>query len=150
MRKYFLLSAVALLAATTANATTDYAEVTAKATIEVAGTLECGDMNFGTIVVKSGRTESTTITMDENGASFDENHILSVTDDSISWCTSDYIDAEGSSFFGDTTVTLTGDNGTLSVDIIDYNYGDIYSKLTIPANVKAGTYTGTFTVTLTY
>ena len=33
MRKYFLLGAVALMAATSANATTDYAEVTARATI---------------------------------------------------------------------------------------------------------------------
>ena len=36
MRKYFLLSALALMISGTANATTDYAEVTAKSTIEVA------------------------------------------------------------------------------------------------------------------
>jgi len=53
MRKYFLLSAIALLAATNVNATTDYAEVTARAKIEVANTFECDDVDWGTIVVKA-------------------------------------------------------------------------------------------------
>jgi len=59
MRKYFLLSAVALLATSTANATTDYAEVTAKATIEVATEFTCDEINWGTIVVKANNPDFT-------------------------------------------------------------------------------------------
>ena len=75
MRKYFLLGATVLLAVNTANATTDYAEVTAKATIEVARQFECTDFDFGTIVIKENNPE-TTVVIGDGFEEYDESIIL--------------------------------------------------------------------------
>ena len=53
MRKYFLLSAIALLAASNTNAATDYANIELTAKVEHANTLTCTPLNFGTIVLSS-------------------------------------------------------------------------------------------------
>ncbi|MBE6451063.1 MAG: DUF4402 domain-containing protein [Alphaproteobacteria bacterium] len=162
MRKYFLTTAVALLCATTANATTDYAEVTAKATIEVAGTFECSDLDFGTIVVKSGRTENTIVSIsDYNGEVFDKEHVLSISDWKSAICTGINNGTAGNASVPP-SVELTGSNGTLYASLhyahnSDSNYDDtggfyyeIDASLTIPKDVKSGEYTGTFTITRTY
>ncbi|MBQ8870868.1 MAG: DUF4402 domain-containing protein [Alphaproteobacteria bacterium] len=159
MRKYFLLSAVAILAATNVNATTDYAEVTAKATIEVAGTFECSDLDFGTIVVKQGNAESIVtafMSYDENEdfiqASSKSGDIISVSGASTASC--GYIDDYHTPSGVDipTSVTLIGNNGsmTAALKMSDESWFYIDGTLTIPANVKAGEYTGSFTVTATY
>jgi len=153
MRKYFLLSAVALMAATTANATTDYAEVTAKATIEVAGTFSCSDMNFGTIVVKQQNAE-TTISYGEGleNTRYDKTSILSVTNVSNSLCSTLTTEDTGVSFPESIELTANGK----STKLIYYPEMDIeyapsfYGILKIPAQVQAGEYTGSFTVTHTY
>ncbi|MBQ2810542.1 MAG: hypothetical protein IJF12_00055, partial [Alphaproteobacteria bacterium] len=141
-----LFSAVALLATSTANATTDYAEVTAKATIEVAGTFECDDIDFGNIVVKQNNRAVTvnnddTIWADGEGI----NDIISFSlSDNIVSCT-----ASVSEEYNE-TVTLKNDNGDkMSLNVYGYGAG-LASALYIPANVKAGEYTGSFTVTVTY
>ena len=147
MRKYFLLSAVALLVATSANATTDYAEVTAKATIEVATKFSCDNIDYGTIVVK------------QNNASFVIDAELGVVDDTnslISW-SGDWgitgVSTCGITFDDDfnENVTLKNNNGdkiTLSV-YSRYDDSFLISALRIPAQVKPGEYTGSFTVTVT-
>ena len=154
MRKYFLLTSAALLAASTANATTDYAEVTAKATIEVAGTFEFSDLDFGTIVVKQ-QNEEIILNCDRDRcaarsddfisqkgyapAKTDENNVAS-----IPW--------EDGLYFDD--ITLQGTKGgELTVSNVFGNayggYGAIAGTLIIPSKVVADDYTGTFTVVIT-
>ena len=158
MRKYFLISAVALLATTTANATTDYAEVTAKATIEVAGTFECYDIDFGTIVVKQNNEE---FIIDWEGKSSSDNLIsVSELQPGVTLCSDYWEDPElgdmvDDHYFPDNLtlddVILKNTNGdTLTlVNMRTENYS-IYTDLKIPAKVKPGDYTGTFTVSHTY
>ena len=143
MRKYFLLSAVAMLITTTANATTDYAEVTAKATIEVAGTFSCPEIDFGTIVVKQGNEEF--VISDNTSESED---LISMSGYSnISVCDNEQaIDNLESS-----TELTSAEGNKLSLNIVtNTDSEDIHTELTIPANVKPGEYTGSFTVTATY
>ena len=147
MRKYFLLSAVALLATSTANATTDYAEVTAKATIEVAGTFTCGDINWGTIVVKQNNKETYIDLLIETSSEAGPD-VLSYEPISEG---GSYCDLSQSAHYEyDKDITLTSDEGnTMTASV--YNEGEkLGGKLNIPANVKAGDYTGSFTVTATY
>jgi len=135
MRKYFLLSAVALLATSTANATTDYAEVTAKATIEVAGTFDCPEIDFGKIVVKQNNAESRVY---EGGP---EGDIISVEKNpELLQCTfnSEKIDLVAH-------MSLT--NPEAPGKVITLNYEGGYT-LIIPANITAGEYTGTTTMTV--
>ena len=162
MRKYFLLSAVALLATSTANATTDYAEVTAKATIEVAGQLDCtNSIDFGTIVVKANNAEST-VNFDLGSFTGD---ILSVSaftnpDNFVEGsyngavgCDVTTDGVEGATYSippstklknGEKEMTLTLDTGQ------DADFLYITPKLTVPQKVTAGDYIGAFTGTATY
>jgi len=146
MRKYFLLSAVALLATTTANATTDYAEVTAKATIEVVREVTCGDLNFGTIVVKQNN-EASTITLGVNSPTINGNGIISSTTQYAPFCD---LNLAMNANMPD-SVTLTNENGeTMTVNNIGVtNDEQIAATLNIPSNVSAGTYTGSFTLVYT-
>ncbi|MBQ2810533.1 MAG: DUF4402 domain-containing protein [Alphaproteobacteria bacterium] len=147
MRKYFLLSAVALLTATSANATTDYAEVTAKATIEVAGTFECSDIDFGTIVVKQGNED---IYLSSNGTSMSDD-LISVSGDGNFSCSSSYLNLDNLLEIEDVSLTNeSGDTLTLTNLALDVSLGYIGRDLIIPADVKAGDYTGSFTIILTY
>ena len=149
MRKYFLLSAVALLTATTANATTDYAEVTARATIEVAGTLDCTDLDFGTIVVKQNNKD-TYVDVDpfSTGITFGTD-IIKVTGSGMSYCTSDndYLDVLTTN---EISLVSEETDDVLTVQITNHDQTELSGYLSIPANVKAGEYTGSFTVTQTY
>ena len=147
MRKYFLFSAVALMISSTVNATTDYAEVTAKATIEVAGTFECSDLDFGTIVVKQNNQSASVSLEDLDNGDIAYDDIISYKDYSWAHCShSNYLD-------GPTSVTLRGTNtdNVINVSRIDIS-GDntIDATLNIPAKVVADEYTGSFTVTATY
>ncbi|MBQ2811252.1 MAG: DUF4402 domain-containing protein [Alphaproteobacteria bacterium] len=165
MRKYFLLSAVALLATTTANAGTDYAEVTAKATIEVAAQGSCSNLNFGTIVVKANNAESTVkitqLHADDTATVTTTGDILSVSDAVASIC-----DFEGDELMGiqdwddleiPSTVTLNGPSGNITATLEQaYNpAGEEYLRLiggtlTIPAKILAGDYIGAFTASIVW
>ncbi|MBE6450854.1 MAG: hypothetical protein E7016_02690 [Alphaproteobacteria bacterium] len=144
MRKYFLLSAVALMISGTANATTDYAEVTAKATIEVAGTFTCEDLDFGTIVVKQNNSVMSLVAPGSTSESLPEG-IISVSGSGVAMC-------DGTSFSdGKISLDLKNENNQTMNLLVDKVAGDtLVGTLTIPTEVKAGTYTGSFTVTQTY
>ncbi|MBQ2811199.1 MAG: DUF4402 domain-containing protein [Alphaproteobacteria bacterium] len=147
MRKYFLISAVALLAATNANAAPDYAEVTAKATIEVAGTFECTDMDFGTIVVKQNNKETTLVEnlSESKSMGYNVDDIISISGEGYSRCTTNSSILNVS----EPNITLSNaSNDKLSLSVEDVG-GFLGGTLIIPANVKAGEYTGSFTVTVT-
>jgi len=158
MRKYFLLSAVAMLMTTTANATTDYAEVTAKATIQIANKMECTDLNFGTIVVKQNNAASKLIFDYDafaNGEFTATGDILSYTGMKHTHCLFSSENAEADIDSYERNIILTGENGgTMSVDIelleADTNYADFGGTLNIPEKVTAGTYTGSFGVSTVY
>ncbi|MBQ2811454.1 MAG: hypothetical protein IJF12_04715 [Alphaproteobacteria bacterium] len=148
MRKYFLLSAVALLSATTANATTDYAEVTARATIEVAGTFECDDIDYGTIVVKQNNKEALINSFDTL-----PEDIISISNNNASLISCSVPTSEFNSDIEISDVTLKNEQGdviTLTSIIAESATGNIHSQLLIPNNVKTGEYTGSFTLTYTY
>ena len=150
MRKYFLLSAVALMAATTANATTDYAEVTAKATIQVAGTISCTDFNFGTIVVKNQNEES--VLEVQYNSSYPSGDILSVSNPAGSECSNNLTIGGYQDYTNidiPTVILKNGDN-EMSATFEAANNDGLTGILTIPANVKAGEYTGSITITATY
>ena len=145
MRKYFLLGVAALLATSTANATTDYAEVTAKATIEIAGTFECDDIDFGTIVVKQNNGE---ININDSCKANSDDLISISASDCLSQCRAN--SSFGTTGFDDVTLKNENGNTITLTDIALVDDGTLYSFLNIPANVKAGEYTGSFTVTVTY
>ncbi|MBQ8870809.1 MAG: DUF4402 domain-containing protein [Alphaproteobacteria bacterium] len=151
MRKYFLLSAAALMISSTANATTDYAEVTAKATIQVANTVSCGELDWGTIVIKDGN-EEITIDVDYDGyMSYDSDNIISISGNGYTTCTgytevgSGGIDLESNAIY----LSATGTNKKLTfTPTIDGtgNSSGLGGKLTIPADVDSGEYSATFTL----
>ncbi|MBE6451080.1 MAG: hypothetical protein E7016_03860 [Alphaproteobacteria bacterium] len=152
MRKYFLLSAVALMAATSANATTDYAEVTAKANIQVAKKITCTDVGFDNIVVKENNSA---VTIQHDGG-FPNGDVFSAsftrgrcyngdpeTGEMIS-------DLDGFEFLTN-DIELTATGGSEGVFLSVYTADDeILGNLEIPASVKAGAYEGHFTITKTY
>ncbi|MBQ2810855.1 MAG: hypothetical protein IJF12_01665 [Alphaproteobacteria bacterium] len=169
MRKYFLTCAVALLATSTANATTDYAEVTAKATIQVAGTISCSDMDFGTIVMKANNSATAiggewSYGDDENY--YDRNQILSISNRNInprcvtSIDSSADMDAIAQNVSTPNSIYLTGTKSNDKLTVSDFTVYvddsestmiiDVDSALYIPANITADTYTGSFTLTVTY
>ncbi|MBE6451291.1 MAG: hypothetical protein E7016_04935 [Alphaproteobacteria bacterium] len=166
MRKYFLLSAVAILAATNVNATTDYAEVTARATIEMANEVTCSEFNFGTFVIKKGNGEisfdSSQIGMDElSHLSGDINSLISHSGYTSAVCS--LSDMDNAIIDGATTstnyVTLKGKKSskTLNAELKSGGYmpgssdGVYFSGiLTIPEDIEADEYTGSFTINFTY
>ncbi|MBE6451756.1 MAG: hypothetical protein E7016_07340 [Alphaproteobacteria bacterium] len=160
MRKYFLLSAVALMAASTANATTEYAEVTARATIEVAGSLDCSDMDFGTIVVKQNNVASK-VWSELNGDFPDTQYsgdVLSISDASTCRCNRSSYQQNIYESDATSAITLKGTKDpskTIEVSNIHTVRGgsagfNVFADLDIPPSVAADTYTGTFTVSTVY
>ena len=152
MRKYFLLTSAALLAATSANATTDYAEVTAKATIEVAGSIYCNDIDFGTIVVKQNNEEST-VTMDsDSGNVYTDGDILSVSNSGpYFYCSDgDGMEISGPSLSFPASIVLeNGEVGEMTVNLSLNGAERIDAVLNIPSQVQSGDYSTSFTVTHT-
>ncbi|MBQ2811165.1 MAG: hypothetical protein IJF12_03245 [Alphaproteobacteria bacterium] len=137
MRKYFLLSAVALLATSTANATTDYAEVTAKATIEVATKYGCDELNLGKIVVKKNNTEFTFSDHDQS-----DDNLISVENNIL-----DY-HCEGPFDVIIADIDLTNPDAPDKVIKLHYEGDTAVYNVTIPANITAGEYSGTTTMTI--
>ena len=154
MRKYFLLGAVAMLATSTANATTDYAEVTAKATIEVAsGDLCPGSLTRG-FVIKQNNSEIIANATDRYGAvSSSSSDLISISETDMS------SNGEGFLYCDFVTDNITvpdsvplknGEKSIIFRPEADMDSGTIYGSYTIPANITSGDYIGTFTVTQTY
>ncbi|MBE6451727.1 MAG: DUF4402 domain-containing protein [Alphaproteobacteria bacterium] len=159
MRKYFLLSFAALMAATSANATTDYAEVTAKATIEVAGTFSCDPIDFGTIVLKQGNGEIILHGLD-GAVEGDKASLLSPSEyqsflAECSFVANENIDQ--GNFNLPETIQLTGEDPNNKISMKNTNayptsegYTYVTGSLYIPADAEADTYNGTFTMSVTY
>ncbi|MBE6450514.1 MAG: hypothetical protein E7016_00950 [Alphaproteobacteria bacterium] len=137
MRKYFLLSAVALLAATSANAKTDYAEVTAKATIEVATKYGCDELNLGKIVVKKNNAEFTFSEADQS-----DDNLISVENNILD------LHCEGPLDPIIANIDLKNPDAPDKVIKLNYDGISAWYTVTIPANITAGEYSGTITMTV--
>ena len=148
MRKYFLLSAVAALVASTANATTDYAEVTARAEIQVANESTCDDIDFGTIVVKD---ENDDFTIGYSGITGNgKSDVISVGEyTKYIYCTN----MGDSANIEEETIILKNKTGDeMSLRLIGGRPSDeefaVY--LDVPNSVQPGEYTASFTIAITY
>ncbi|MBE6450485.1 MAG: hypothetical protein E7016_00800 [Alphaproteobacteria bacterium] len=146
MRKYFLLSAVALMAASNVNA--QVGELNVDARVSVADIIECTTLSFGEIVVKLNNQETTIRTF------FDEdmqigNDIISVSGEGKATCQL----SSGSFIYGlsmnDVTLTAGENDSELTFSPVSESGSSaiIYGTLTIPANVESGHYVGSLTVT---
>ena len=154
MRKYFLLSAVALMISGTANAT-DYVQFQASANVSFAKKIECTqNLNFGDIVLDNQYTAERWVDVDsyDIGVTRMSEGVVSVSGAHHAICNADLSDLIG------TTVQLihTEDpsimfNARLSVESYD-TYSYIGGKLDIydldSYYIEAGEYVGTITYIL--
>ncbi|MBE6451830.1 MAG: hypothetical protein E7016_07740 [Alphaproteobacteria bacterium] len=162
MRKYFLLSAAAILAANTANAATAAGVATVQVSAEVTpvSTVSCTELKFGNILLESDWT-SFVIDTDRGCGAQCGTDVIDVIGHQNASCTfstvnvDDYNDATVSVPSG---VTLSGDNGrTLTVGIEPFGGNEIMG--TIDEDVEVfdggpsgifGKYSGSFIATLVY
>ncbi|MBE6451244.1 MAG: hypothetical protein E7016_04700 [Alphaproteobacteria bacterium] len=157
MRKYFLLSAVALLATSTANATTEYAVIEASANIEYVTEITCTDMDFGTIYLKSRDKEI--ILVGDGSFLREENegtNVVNVTGYSPAHCQigdSSFDDESDGYSVNVLSSHLDNDDDSdahLSFGIRNVFGDSIIPHLTIPANAPSGHYSGAMYVMFTY
>jgi len=151
MRKYFLLSAVALLATSNANAEFSdgqyYGIITANASIVNATKVTCTDLDFGRIVLDNQRTTDTTIEISPtNGKITSSDSVISVTNYKMGNCNPISVEGMG----GEIVIDLKNEHGdTINAEITGFekNIGGI---LTIPSDAKDGDYSGSYTVIYFY
>ncbi|MBQ8869780.1 MAG: hypothetical protein IJ019_00205 [Alphaproteobacteria bacterium] len=142
MRKYFLTSAVALLAASNVIAAS-YAEVTANAEVTFAVKSNCSNLEFGNIILDLDTINNNlgaTITIDENGYTASEG-VLRVVDYQISTCDFENVEVPES-------ITLYDGEKELGVSltVLGANSEKIGGTFSFDESVQEGNYTGKFTV----
>ncbi|MBQ2810623.1 MAG: hypothetical protein IJF12_00460 [Alphaproteobacteria bacterium] len=161
MRKYFLLSAAAILAANTANAATAGGTSTVQVSAEVTpvSTVSCTELKFGNILLKSDWTSFIINTENGCGAQCGTD-VLDVVGYENATCTFPNVDVED---YAETilsvpqVVRLSGDNGrTLTIALsIDENHiigtieADAEGSDGGPSGIF-GKYSGSFTASLVY
>ncbi|MBQ8870957.1 MAG: DUF4402 domain-containing protein [Alphaproteobacteria bacterium] len=161
MRKYFLLSAVAMLATSTANATTDFAEMTARATIEYANVFEFTDLNFGTITLATDKYDIELPLSCTGDVEYypSDGAVVNVTgaDAARLKVTSKVPNIDNLILPSDGDVELLGDNGTIVLKNVhkcaesdDGSDLSIGATILIPASTPAGTYVNSFVIMATY
>ncbi|MBQ8870588.1 MAG: hypothetical protein IJ019_04355 [Alphaproteobacteria bacterium] len=144
MRKYFLLSAVALMISGTANARTTFDYMNVSANLIGAEEMTCSDLTFGDIIIKNENKESTI----EAGVGWFETtgDIIQVTGYEAGYCNEAYYPTLESD-----TITLKGpDSTTLTITGVYPEDGYISGTLNIPANVTKGEYSANILVLGTY
>ena len=151
MRKYFLLSTIALLAATNVNAA-NYAqdELVVNAEVAYAVDLNCSALDFGKIIMKVNSTQDSTVTIFDDVDGF-TGDILDVQDGAQAVCE----DVSGEGHMGtieDTSVVLSHESTEDQLSATITQTYDLWlgGTLTIPAGSPSGKYTGTVTVTSTW
>ncbi|MBE6451270.1 MAG: DUF4402 domain-containing protein [Alphaproteobacteria bacterium] len=151
MRKYFLLSAVALLAATNVNATYQAQdELVVNAEVAYAVDLNCSALDFGKIIMKVNPTQDSTVTIFDGVDGF-TGDILDVQGGNQATCDSDKMNSTIGTA-EDTSVVLSHESTAdkLSATITQTYDNWFGGTLTIPAGSPSGKYTGTTTVTVTF
>ncbi|MBE6450949.1 MAG: DUF4402 domain-containing protein [Alphaproteobacteria bacterium] len=154
MRKYFLLSAVAMLMATNANADAVLGTFSATAQIERYNEITCTPLNFGTILYAANATDSVAITIDElNDIYINGDNVKQTGEHSRAECSVANLTMENSVTIipNEEIFSLTDD---LALQDITFAQSDgllfIGGTLTIEPNVFSGTYTGTVGFTAIY
>ncbi|MBE6451360.1 MAG: hypothetical protein E7016_05290 [Alphaproteobacteria bacterium] len=158
MRKYFLTTAVALLATSTANAEALNSTVQVNAKVEYVTDMTCTPLNFGTIYLKSGNSKST-LDLEFMGTT---GNIVEVTGASVGKCNFNPVyDDDG--VYVNPNYIISGlmeeldrlslyDNGEDIVAYVDnirvHGDGNIYAQLTIEGDVPAQSYSGSFSITV--
>ncbi|MBE6450504.1 MAG: hypothetical protein E7016_00895 [Alphaproteobacteria bacterium] len=157
MRKYFLLSVVTLLSATNVMAEALNSSVQVNAKVEYVTDMTCTPLNFGTIYLKSGNSESTldlygmTTTgniVEVDGASIGQCNFNPVYDEDGEPDTPNYMLSGVDSDMG-SVILHSGAEDTIYIDNIRvHGDGKIYAKLTIEGDVPAQSYSGSFSITV--
>ncbi|MBE6451504.1 MAG: hypothetical protein E7016_06040 [Alphaproteobacteria bacterium] len=157
MKKYFILSCVALLATNTVTAATlTTTEISAKGRFVVPTSISCTELKFGALYVKKSDTQNSgtmTATMNSNGTVTMETagaYELMHTGTSATPSTCSDI-PEGATFNADGVVKLSGDS--IYVDNIKYADGKLTGSLNITSDATISqnvTLTGTGTIGFVY
>ncbi|MBE6451768.1 MAG: DUF4402 domain-containing protein [Alphaproteobacteria bacterium] len=156
MKKYFLISAVAILAATNVNAAQyqGYATLTAGAEIKRANEITCTVLNFGTIIVKEDEYGEVYWNSDETiGYS---GGVVSVDGAELAECSvpmgDDYtLTLDQSTLQFDEILVCSEDEKCLLAEIEAVGVdGKIGGFLHIDSDTPAGSYVGNVTVTTIY
>ncbi|MBE6451290.1 MAG: hypothetical protein E7016_04930 [Alphaproteobacteria bacterium] len=151
MRKYFLLSAAALMAATNVNAemsaTADYAQIGVSASVSYATKVECSqDLSFGNVVVNSNITEDQTVRLDPDYRNIEKSSgIADVIDSHVGMCDFDITSLDGQLIGLDSE---SGDGITARLEVFQdtettYNLG---GTLNIYPDATPTSYSATLTV----
>ena len=154
MKKYLILSCVALLATNTANAaTTAAAEISVKGRFIVPTRVSCTELKFGDLYVKKTENSGTmTATMNSNGTvTMDTAGAYELVFDGTTATPSTCSDiAEGTTFNADGIIKLSDDS--VYVDNIKYADGKLTGSLNITpdAIIGNGLLSGSTYVTITY
>ncbi|MBQ2811499.1 MAG: hypothetical protein IJF12_04950 [Alphaproteobacteria bacterium] len=146
MRKYFLLSAVALLATTSANAATDYANMDISVNITYATKINCTqDLSFGQVVIDANATGEQYVDMIEDGFISDKSSgVVSVENSHAGSC-----DFNLPQNLNGKTIELDGGvDGDLLPSVTLHAFDNYLSgRLNIPENyVSGGDYSATITI----
>ena len=152
MRKYFLLSAVALLTATNVNAQTVSGNINLNAEVFYTNEITCAPWNLGTIYLKSGVMEASG-TIDTWGFHKGEGiaNIVGFNDLSCEFGDLDF-DSGVTAILPDAVSLDAGTDSSITLTHLDFDYGRIYADVNISANadeeITNGEYTGSFTFTI--
>ncbi|MBE6451099.1 MAG: DUF4402 domain-containing protein [Alphaproteobacteria bacterium] len=160
MRKHFITTIVALFTATNVNATQSFSgTLTVSATVERTTSMTCEPLNFGTILLPAGSEGQVLVNTDNTT---DVNYAISVTGASTGYCSFGENSDEITDLFDGIDLSdepfYLSDNrdSSSSVYVKSLLYESsgngflIGGVLYIGENVPSGTYTGSFTVTITY
>ncbi|MBE6451182.1 MAG: hypothetical protein E7016_04375 [Alphaproteobacteria bacterium] len=155
MRKYFLLSAVALMVATNVNAATDYATGTleTKANIIHHTKISCDALDFGTIAVPENNGEGTIKLLPEDGGElYTTGDILHLNGAKLGHC-GGVVFEDGDNYINELTGDVSLRNPDTEDELIlttyyDASYTSLYigGILEIPANIEIGEYTGSIEI----
>ena len=153
MRKYFLLSALALMTATNVNAAEGAATIQVEAKLIEPTIIDCTALNFGTLKVKRGSVDAT-FTMSTAGE-------ISVNNNS-DWVLIQSQGAQaGNCTLNETPITMAGfasgkaylnDEETIYADMFEIENGVLTARLTIlhDAEITGEQLRGSTTILFTY
>ncbi|MBQ8869825.1 MAG: hypothetical protein IJ019_00430 [Alphaproteobacteria bacterium] len=147
MRKYFLLTAAALMMATNVDAESNaYSELAVNVTIAHANEVNCSDVNFGTLYLKAGHGDVNVRLINDVTTESDSPDFVSADAPEAAYC---QLDAASVMYFSSETVTLSaeGESKVLTFKPEQWEYNSINGTLSIPAGVTPTSYTGSFEVT---
>ncbi|MBE6450456.1 MAG: hypothetical protein E7016_00650 [Alphaproteobacteria bacterium] len=153
MRKYFLLSAVALMAATSANAENSYGTVEVNADIKYVNNITCSSLELGTIYLDSASEEDGTFSVSIDQAYNLGGSVVRVDGADASECNFGLTsEIDLSKVYMEDTITLGNKDNTIDVALDMQQTGMdgvrllIRADVTIPAGMPAGHYTKSFEV----